>query len=65
MTGLEGRRIVVSQRPTVLDIGNHRMKVVKGWVRALRRRDLAGEIRAFRDAGIDGYFTDNPGVASS
>jgi glycerophosphoryl diester phosphodiesterase len=22
--------------------------------------DLAGEIRAFRDAGIDGYFTDNP-----
>ena len=27
--------------------------------------DLAGEIRAFRDAGIDGYFTDNPGIASS
>jgi glycerophosphoryl diester phosphodiesterase len=25
--------------------------------------DLAGEIRAFRDAGIDGFFTDNPGIA--
>ena len=24
--------------------------------------DLAGELTAFLDAGIDGYFTDNPGV---
>ena len=24
--------------------------------------DLTGEIRAFRDAGIDGYFTDNPDI---
>jgi glycerophosphoryl diester phosphodiesterase len=25
--------------------------------------DLTGEIRAFRDAGIDGFFTDNPDIA--
>ena len=24
--------------------------------------DLTGEVRAFREAGIDGYFTDNPDI---
>ena len=27
--------------------------------------DLTGEIRAFRDAGVDGYFTDNPDIRPS
>ncbi|WP_110240270.1 esterase-like activity of phytase family protein [Nocardioides gilvus] len=27
--------------------------------------DLAGEIRAFLDAGIDGYFTDNPAIGAT
>ena len=26
--------------------------------------DLTGEIRAFRDAGVDGYFTDNPDIGT-
>ena len=29
------------------------------------RGDLAGEIRAFRDAGVDGVFSDFPGIANS
>ena len=27
--------------------------------------DLVGEIRAFLDAGMDGFFTDNPDIAAA
>jgi len=26
--------------------------------------DLTGELRAYLDAGIDGFFTDNPAIGS-
>jgi glycerophosphoryl diester phosphodiesterase len=28
------------------------------------RGDLVGELRAFLDAGIDGFFTDNPAIGA-
>jgi glycerophosphoryl diester phosphodiesterase len=64
---------------SVVDDAHDRGLVVHGWTFRRENRflptalrsgpdleapgDLAGELRAFLDAGMDGFFTDNPDLA--